>query len=295
MTIDLSPLNYSFQQKPLLIGGQAMQWYGLRPAGDDIDFVITQTDYTLLAAQYPEHTKDLYGDLGICVEPFELWTSILLFDYAFLAAGAHELEQIRIVSLEKLLFLKTLFIAEPKSMRDMPLLVQKINDITYGKDPQWPPESLRPAASLPTKRMAAGALIRNAQGDLLIVKPTYRPDWLIPGGVVELHESPLQACQREVQEELGIQLPITRLLCLEYQPQVGQNTENLQFIFDGSTLTDAHIAQITLPAAELASFQLVPPTVAQKLLAPRLARRIAAILAAPGAYPLYLEAGSVVS
>jgi 8-oxo-dGTP diphosphatase len=40
-------------------------------------------------------------------------------------------------------------------------------------------------AALPAKRMASGALYFNNRGELLIVKPTYRAAWLIPGGVVE--------------------------------------------------------------------------------------------------------------
>ena len=53
MNIDLSKLNFDFSSKPLLIGGMAMQYYGLRPSGADVDFVITTQDYLRLAAQYP--------------------------------------------------------------------------------------------------------------------------------------------------------------------------------------------------------------------------------------------------
>src|SRR5215469_2715077 len=55
------------------------------------------------------------------------------------------------------------------------------------------------------KRMAASALFLNEQGNVLIVKPTYRPDWLLPGGSVEDHESPREACIREVREELSLE------------------------------------------------------------------------------------------
>lgn len=71
-------------------------------------------------------------------------------------------------------------------------------------------------ASLPKKRMGAGALFRNAQQQLLLVKPSYKPGWEIPGGVVEYNESPYEACLREVQEELGLQVPLYRMLCVDY-------------------------------------------------------------------------------
>ena len=134
LTIDLAKLHYTFQTKPLLIGGKAMEFYGLRPAGDDIDFVITRADYTGLAMLYPQHTKDLFGDLGICVYQFELWTCICLFEHSFHSANAIDAEHYLVISLEKLLFLKALAIQQPKYEQDLRLIVKKILDIQYGKD-----------------------------------------------------------------------------------------------------------------------------------------------------------------
>jgi ADP-ribose pyrophosphatase YjhB (NUDIX family) len=57
--------------------------------------------------------------------------------------------------------------------------------------------------NLPKKRMAAGALILNKNNEILIVKPNYRDQWLIAGGVIEENESPKDACLREVKEEIG--------------------------------------------------------------------------------------------
>lgn len=138
MQIDLRPLNYTFLVKPLLVGGKAMEYYGLRKAGADIDFIVSSADYVALASQYPTQTKDLFGDLGVCVGPFELWKCILLFDYAFLAEKALEEDNFKVIHLERLLFLKTLAIAVPKYEQDVRLLVQKIQAIQYGKDAQYP-------------------------------------------------------------------------------------------------------------------------------------------------------------
>ena len=134
LNLDFSNLNYVFQVKPLLIGGKAMEYYQLRKAGADIDFVIGLEDYERLAKQYPENTKDLFGDLGVCVHQFEFWKCILLFEYAFLTVGAVEHETIKIISLEKLLFLKVLGISEAKYEQDVRLIVEKIHNIQYGKD-----------------------------------------------------------------------------------------------------------------------------------------------------------------
>lgn len=134
MNIDLSKLKYSFQTKPLLVGGLAMEYYGLRKSGADIDFIITAEDYEALAALYPENKKDLFGDLGVAVHEFELWKCILLFEYDFLSQGAIEEDEIKIISLEKLLFMKALAISEAKYEQDVRLIVKKIHNIQYGKD-----------------------------------------------------------------------------------------------------------------------------------------------------------------
>ncbi|MGH3280529.1 MAG: NUDIX domain-containing protein, partial [Trebonia sp.] len=61
-------------------------------------------------------------------------------------------------------------------------------------------------ASLPRKRMAVAALIRDADDRALLVSPTYEGSWLVPGGVVDAGESPHAACRREVAEETGLSL-----------------------------------------------------------------------------------------
>jgi hypothetical protein len=131
MDIDLAKLGFSFAQKPLLIGGKAMEYYQLRPAGADIDFVIAGEDYRRLAAQYPDHLRDLWGDLGVCVFEFEIWRSICLFDYAALSLGAIDQGDYLIIALEKLLFLKALGMHEPKYLHDLELVVKKVLERQY--------------------------------------------------------------------------------------------------------------------------------------------------------------------
>jgi hypothetical protein len=59
MKINLDKLQFNFKHKPLLIGGKAMEYYGIRPAGADIDFVVSADDHKRLTAQYPDHIKDI--------------------------------------------------------------------------------------------------------------------------------------------------------------------------------------------------------------------------------------------
>src|SRR6516162_11526540 len=62
-----------------------------------------------------------------------------------------------------------------------------------------------PTPAIPAIPASAGALIFDRAGLLLILKPTYKSGWTIPGGVMEADgETPWEACQREVREECGI-------------------------------------------------------------------------------------------
>ncbi|HEY9339368.1 MAG TPA: NUDIX hydrolase, partial [Kribbella sp.] len=44
--------------------------------------------------------------------------------------------------------------------------------------------------------MAAGVLFRAVDGRVLLVEPSYKPNWEIPGGAVEADESPWAAAAR---------------------------------------------------------------------------------------------------
>jgi len=129
--IELSKLDYTFSTKPLLIGGKAMEYYGLRQSGNDIDFVITPADYERLSRKYPDNLKDLWGDLGVCVYGFEIWKSICLFDYEYLSSGTLNQGEYLIICLERLLFLKALGMKEEKYRRDLELIVQKVLNDKY--------------------------------------------------------------------------------------------------------------------------------------------------------------------
>ena len=136
------------------------------------------------------------------------------------------------------------------------------------------------SAALPAKRMAAGALLLAEDSRLLIVKPWYRPHWLLPGGVVERDESPRQACERETREELGLAIAPLRLLCVDYTRATAEASESLQFVFWAGRVSAEQLSAIQLQVEELTEWRLVTAQEAETLLAPRLARRLPACLRA---------------
>jgi 8-oxo-dGTP diphosphatase len=141
--------------------------------------------------------------------------------------------------------------------------------------------------------MAAAAIFLDDDDRVLLVRPTYRPGWDLPGGVVEADEAPRAAVRREVAEELGLDRSPGRLLAVDWVPPDPRRTEGLVTVFDGGRLTPDEAAAIRLPAAELAAWSFAPADRLPHLMVPLLARRIAACLAALAAgETAYLEAGT---
>lgn len=144
-------------------------------------------------------------------------------------------------------------------------------------------------------RMAAGALFFDSRGYVLLVQPSYKPKWEIPGGYVENGESPLAACRREVREELGISPAIGALLVVDWAPSPKEGDKVL-YVFDGGRLDQGHVDTIKLAPDELLSAAFHPAEALDELLIPRLARRVkAAITARSQAHPQYLEHGEPLS
>lgn len=134
MDIDLAKLSFGFHHKPLLIGGKAMEYYGIRQAGRDIDFVIAADDHKRLVAQYPDHIKDIYGDIGVIEYEFEIWNTICTFTYDQLKVDAIEEDRYLVIAIEKLLMLKAIAMkADEKYRRDVELIADYILDKAYGK------------------------------------------------------------------------------------------------------------------------------------------------------------------
>jgi len=150
-------------------------------------------------------------------------------------------------------------------------------------------------ATLPRKRMGAGLLLSDAAGRVLLVEPTYKPRWEIPGGAVEADEPPYAAVVREIKEELGLSVRPGRLLVTDWVPPRPDRTEGLMMMFDGGVLTLEQIAQIRLPPEELRSWAWCTEQEAGERLSELLARRVAAAVRARAEKTsVYLENGFLV-
>ena len=138
--------------------------------------------------------------------------------------------------------------------------------------------------------VSAGALIYDQAGQLLILKPTYKSGWTIPGGIMEADgESPWEACQREVWEETGLEVSHGRLAAMDFRRPREGRPGGVRFLFDCGQLSDKALASLKLQLEEISESRLVPLPEALTLLRGPIRRRVRA--ATRGRVLAYLEDG----
>ena len=144
--------------------------------------------------------------------------------------------------------------------------------------------------SLPGIPVSAGALVFDRAGRLLILKPTYKSGWTIPGGVMEADgESPWEACRREVREETGIEVSGGRLVAMDFRRPRPARPGGIRFLFDCGKVSENPLADLKLQPEEISEARFVPLAEALPLLRGPIRRRVRA---ATGARRLvYLENG----
>jgi len=132
---------------------------------------------------------------------------------------------------------------------------------------------------LPRVPASAGALIFDEDGRLLIVNPTYKAHWSLPGGIMEADgETPWEACRREVHEEVGLVVEHGRLVAVDFLRPRPSKPGGLRFLFDCGILPEATLRSSVLQEEELSEQRLVEPAEALRLLSGPLRRRVGAAL-----------------
>jgi 8-oxo-dGTP pyrophosphatase MutT (NUDIX family) len=135
-------------------------------------------------------------------------------------------------------------------------------------------------AGLARKRMAAGVLFYDEAGRVLLVEPSYKPNWEIPGGAVEADESPWDAAAREVSEELRWDRPVGRLLTVDYVRPQDSRPEGVIFVFDGGLIDEKALAEVSFADGEVLSVSLCTADEVRARCKPLLADRLAAAMEA---------------
>jgi RimJ/RimL family protein N-acetyltransferase/8-oxo-dGTP pyrophosphatase MutT (NUDIX family) len=157
-------------------------------------------------------------------------------------------------------------------------------------------------ATLPTKRVIAQGLLRDADGRILLCELTYKREWDLPGGVVDPLESPALALVREIAEELRVDVRPTRLAAANWLPPYRAWSDAVLFVFDlelvGVT-SERLVESVTLERREIHALHWCTLDEAEAHVAPyvmRFLRSLEAADAGPGARgsgTLYLEDGDL--
>jgi ADP-ribose pyrophosphatase YjhB (NUDIX family) len=143
-------------------------------------------------------------------------------------------------------------------------------------------------------RVAAGLLLHDDEMNILLVKPTYKDGWDIPGGYVEANESPAQAAERELLEELGMKRECGRLLVVDWAPHPAEG-DKLLFVFDGGLLLPQDEDQPRPDGDEIGEARFWSAAALSQLMPARLARRVqlaVECLASPEQAAIYAEHGA---
>jgi ubiquinone/menaquinone biosynthesis C-methylase UbiE/8-oxo-dGTP pyrophosphatase MutT (NUDIX family)/uncharacterized protein YbaR (Trm112 family) len=144
-------------------------------------------------------------------------------------------------------------------------LREKLGQPVGARFPMWVGELLPHSEKIsPSSRLRAGALI--VHENKLLAFGRYRrgepPRFRIPGGGIEPGETPEQAAQRELQEEIGVTIRLERLfgrylVKAKTQWYFLANTDEKQLPADDAAREGGHVLR-WLPLTELASYDLRP-------------------------------------
>lgn len=106
---------------------------------------------------------------------------------------------------------------------------------------------------------AAGAIIH--EGKILLVRHNVLKKWQIPGGLQEIGESIQQTVQREIKEELNLNLVAGSLIAIYSHPkwmiEFPDESKLQQLIF--FFLMEGEISPINIQTSEIAAYQFFAP------------------------------------
>lgn len=109
----------------------------------------------------------------------------------------------------------------------------------------------------PNWKVSVNALIETSDG-ILLVKPSYKKGWDLPGGIVEFNESPVEGLRREVIEELGTSAEIGGLRCVDYIHSDWERRPVIMLIFSATI----SINEVCIDGQELINWRIVSRDVA---------------------------------
>lgn len=106
-------------------------------------------------------------------------------------------------------------------------------------------------AGLPTKRVIGQGIVCDESGRVLLCELTYKREWDLPGGVIEVGESPAHGVVREIKEELDFDFTVRGLITVNWLPAWRGWDDACIFVFDLGAVTSDVIDSMTLEKSEI--------------------------------------------
>jgi 8-oxo-dGTP pyrophosphatase MutT (NUDIX family) len=138
-----------------------------------------------------------------------------------------------------------------------------------------PEEKMSYLKNLPKKYWSAGVLIFNNQQEILLVKDN-QGRWNTPGGAGDKGESIHQTALREMEEEIGVIVPIKQLLIIDDQIKMIKDykAESWQTIWLCETIAAEQINNIKLQVGEIEDYGFFTWEEGLNKLEPRIKKRL---------------------
>jgi hypothetical protein len=136
--------NYKFIKPPLVVGGLALEYYGIRKTEHDYDYVVSREDWKKLKKLHPDKInlfggkteKEIDATINLKNLNVDLISTLFQYNYNYLSKCSVNKNKYKIISLDKLLLLKTLGAVHnkhSKSIKDLEKIVKHIVKINYCK------------------------------------------------------------------------------------------------------------------------------------------------------------------
>lgn len=144
----------------------------------------------------------------------------------------------------------------------------------------------------PRKRLIAHALVTDAAGRVLLCETSFKPDFELPGGIVEPFESPADAVAREMVEEMGWGPSVGSVLVVDWlRPYLGWE-DALELVFSTQVVEGSDAARLVPDGHEILGLHWVEPDAVGDVMTPFGAARVRSALAAlASGRTLYTEGG----
>ncbi len=143
-------------------------------------------------------------------------------------------------------------------------------------------------AGLPTKRIIAQGRLRDENNRILLCRLTYKKEWDLPGGVVEVGEAPAAGLAREIREELGITVEVGELLTVNWLPAWRGWDDACVFLFDLGQVDASYVEEMRLQPTEIVGVEWCDTDAVNEHGAAAATELLAAVDA--GDLPVYREA-----